>query len=75
VNDFSAYHVILKNLATDKVLWRSDKLSASRKSNVIQVAIPASKLTSQNYVLELFGISATGDAEIVSAYPFRVAKE
>lgn len=70
-NDFSSYTVILKNPATDKVLW-SDKLKADHG---MKIRLPASLLRMQNYVLELSGISATGAVEIIGGYPFRVVTQ
>jgi hypothetical protein len=75
VYDFSAYYVTFKAPLMDKVLWRSEKLTPSGKGKVIQVTIPTSKLTAQNHVLELYGVSASGRAENVSSYPFRILKE
>jgi hypothetical protein len=75
VYDFSAYYVTLKDPSADKVLWHSEKLSAGRKSKVIQVTMPTSKLMAQDYVLELFGVSESGVTEIVGSYRFRVLKE
>ncbi len=71
-NDFSAYQVALKNPATGKILWLSGKLKAVDTNRSVQFGLPANLLHSQNYVLELSGISPSGGAEIVSSYPFRV---
>ncbi|MCI0412329.1 hypothetical protein L0222_05940 [bacterium] len=68
MNEFSAYAVALKNPATDEVLW-NDKLKADKS---IKIRLPAHLLKSQNYVLELSGISSGGVSEIISSYPFRV---
>jgi hypothetical protein len=71
MNDFSAYSVVLKDPVTENVLW-SDNLKAAKS---LQFRLPANLLKPQNYVLELSGISASGVAEIVSSYPFRVSTQ
>lgn len=71
MNDFSAYTVVLKDPATENVLW-SDNLKAAKS---LQFRLPANILKAQNYVLELSGISASGAAEIISSYPFRVSTQ
>jgi hypothetical protein len=70
-NDFSRYTVLLKDPAKDKILW-SDNLKAAKS---LQFRLPANLLKAQNFVLELSGISASGVAEIVSSYPFRVSTQ
>lgn len=70
-NDFSAYTVSLKNPASDQIVW-SDQPKAGKN---IRFRLPANLLKTQNYVLELSGISTSGPPEIVSSYPFRVIEE
>lgn len=71
-NDFPAYQAVLKNPATAQVILRSPKLKASGKQPAVRVNIPAHLLNRQNYVVELSGIPASGDAEIIGSYPFNV---
>jgi len=71
MNDFSSYTVALKNPGTDKTLW-SDKLKADKS---IKIRLPANLLRTQNYVLELSGISAGGVGEIISSYSFKVVAQ
>jgi uncharacterized membrane-anchored protein YhcB (DUF1043 family) len=73
--DFPAYRAALKNRATGQILWRSDKLKTSGKNKVLSVSLRASLLNSQNYVLDLSGISAKGVAENIGSYAFKVAKQ
>jgi len=69
---FPAYRAALKNPGTGQILWRSGKLKASVNTKAVRVSVPARILNTQNYVLELSGISTTGQGETVSSYPFRV---
>jgi hypothetical protein len=69
-SDFPLYEAALKDPGTEKVLWRSGKLKSRNQS--VTVKFPASILNSQNYVVEISGISRGGNAEIISGYPFHV---
>lgn len=72
-DDFSLYETALKDPATDKVLWRSGQVKSMNQS--ITIKLPANLLKSQNYVLEISGISGSGQSEIISGYPFHVAMQ
>lgn len=72
-NEFPAYQAALKSPATGKIIWRSGKIKAGGKK--AQVRLPASLLNQQNYVVELYGMPATGAGEIVSSYPFSVVTQ
>lgn len=71
-DDFPAYQAALRDPATGQIVWRSGKLKTSGQSKTVRVSPRASLFNPQNYVLELSGISATGAADLVSSYPFRV---
>ncbi|HSE36605.1 MAG TPA: hypothetical protein VLG74_04825 [Blastocatellia bacterium] len=71
-NEFRAYQAILTNPATGQIVWRSGKLKIGGKPNVLRFTLSGSLLKSQNYVLELLGISAGGARENLSSYPFKV---
>jgi hypothetical protein len=74
-DDFHAYHVGLKDLATNKTVWHSANLEAasSGAGRTVSVSFPAQLLKQQNYVLELSGVAPDGRAELLSEYPIRVA--
>jgi hypothetical protein len=57
----------------DKTIWRSEKLKV--QNNLVQINVPANLLKPQSYLMELSGISASGAAEIISSYPFRIATQ
>jgi hypothetical protein len=70
LNDFSLYEAILKDPATNGVLWRSDKLKAN-SANKLQIRLPLSLLKTQNYFVDVSGNSG----EIVSSYPFKLVMQ
>jgi hypothetical protein len=76
-DDFANYRVALKNLTTDKVIWRSDILKPKGRGSYRAVAIrfPANVLKQEIYSFELSGLSANGAAEFVGSYVFRVTRE
>ncbi|MCI0614968.1 zf-HC2 domain-containing protein [bacterium] len=68
-DDFPMYQTVLKNSATDEILWQS-KSEQSINGKVV-VTFPAKILKPQDYILELSGITKSGHTEIISGYPFR----
>lgn len=74
-NEFSAYQVRVKNPANGQSIWQSARMKPEGRSDSILVAVPAGILYSQNYIVELFGVSRNGDSEIISSYPFRVVTQ
>jgi hypothetical protein len=72
-DDFPAYQTVLKNSATDEILLKS---KAERSTNhTVVVKFPAKILNSEDYILELSGITQNGRVEIISGYPFHVLIE
>jgi anti-sigma-K factor RskA len=73
-DDFAVYKVVVRDPASDRILWRSQALKATSdgESKAVSFGLPASLLRPQNYVLELSGVSPGGSAEFISSYPFRV---
>ncbi len=69
-DDFPAYEVALRDLAANQVIWRSTTVTA--KATGVSVDVPATGLKEQNYSLELSGVPAAGEAEVIASYPFRV---
>lgn len=74
INEYPVYRAALKDPATDNLIWKSENVKAD-ENNSVQVRIPVSLLRSQNYLMDLSGISANGAAEIVSSYPFRISTQ
>ncbi|HTZ60518.1 MAG TPA: hypothetical protein VMB49_20555 [Acidobacteriaceae bacterium] len=73
-NDFPHYRVTLKNLKSDRPLWRSGNLAPVTKgeSSALTVKVPAKLLTQGIYQVDLTGESANAEAEFVSSYSFRI---
>ena len=69
-DDFDLYETVLKNSATDEILWRSNAEKSANQTVVVK--FPAKILKSQDYILEIFGITKSGNKEIISGYPFRI---
>ena len=75
--DFTFYRADLKAQPGSGVVWKSGRLRAkvSGDGKSITVNLSAALLKSQPYKLEVYGVSPTGAAEIISSYPFRVSKQ
>ena len=72
--DFPRYRATLKDAATERVVWRSMSLRptpATERPTVV-ITLSARVLEPRLYTLELSGVPARGDEELVGSYPFRV---
>lgn len=69
-DDFPAYQAVLKDSATDKILWQSDSEKSLNKTVVVKFS--AKILKSVDYNIEIYGISKNGHKEAISGYPFHV---
>lgn len=69
-DDYVMYKSVLKNSATDEILWQSDPEKSVTKTMVVK--FPAKILKTDDYILELSGITKDGRTEIISGYPFHV---
>ena len=76
-SDFTFYRVELKTQTGNEAVWKSGRLQARARGDdkTIRVSLRAELLKSQTYKLEVYGVSPTGAAEIISSYPFRVIKK
>jgi len=74
--DFTGFQAELKDLATNRVLWRSGKLKEESQgdSRRVRVSVPGGLLKPQNYTLELTAIPSAGARELLSSYAFRVVQ-
>jgi hypothetical protein len=73
-DDFRRYGLTLKDPATDRIIWRSAPLTPStwRGNRVVTARLETTSLKGQLYVFDLSGFPATGQAELLSSYPFRL---
>ncbi|HSE43269.1 MAG TPA: hypothetical protein VLH08_21095 [Acidobacteriota bacterium] len=69
-DDFPMYKAVLKNPATDEILWQSHQEKSVNKTVIVK--FPAKILKSKDYILEVSGIRKSGRVEIISGYPFHV---
>ena len=74
--DFPRYRVALRDPGTNRIIWRSDRIAARSAGNVstVVVSVPASVLKPQHYAIELDGLNAAGDAELVGSYAFQMTR-
>jgi hypothetical protein len=74
--DFTGFQAKLKDLATNRVLWRGGNLKEESQgdSRRVRVSVPAGLLKPQNYSLELTAIPSAGARELLSSYAFRVVR-
>jgi hypothetical protein len=76
-DDFPAYRAILKDAATDRILWRSASLHASgdSRSRSLSIVLPATALEPKVYVVEVMGVTPRGETDVIATYPFRVVRQ
>jgi len=76
-DDFAEYDATLKDAAGVRTLWRSGRVTAEGPANrrVVPIRIPGNLLTPRRHILELRGLPASGAAQIVGSYPFRIVLE
>jgi hypothetical protein len=74
--DFSRYSVTLKEPGTNRIVWRTDRVTApiAGEAPVLSVAAPANLLKSQTYMLELTGFGPTGGGEVIGSYVFQIVR-
>ena len=74
-DDFHEYRSALRDLATNQIVWRSDKLRAryrGKDGSAVTVSFSSVLLKKGNYTLELTGTGPAGAEEFVASYTFRV---
>lgn len=75
-NDYQTFAVALLDQSNHQTLWRSGKLKAGSRGDdrTLKVSFSAGLLKPQGYALQVSGISANGQSEVLSDYPFKVVK-
>jgi hypothetical protein len=73
-DEYSRYTVVLKDAATDRIVWRSGRLRAVSAGDrqMLPVSVPASVLRPGAYTADVAGLPQRGPAESLDRYPFRV---
>lgn len=73
-NDYSNYSVVIQS-ADGKQIFKRDGLQSKGKPRAsLVVTLPASKLSTGDYILTLKGVTQTGDVEDLSKSFFRVSQ-
>lgn len=72
--EFPDYKVIVKDPATNQVVWQSSELEANSMGDgkAIAPGLPANLLKERNYIAEVAGLTNAGRQRIVGDYPFHV---
>lgn len=73
-NDFPRYEVALKDPASNEVAWRSAPLTTTTRgqASIVYVVVPGRMLKPQHYSLDLSGVPASGNREIVGSYVVQI---
>ena len=74
-DDYPSYRAVLRT-ADDEEVWSQDGLSSQRTpaGKAVGLSLPASLLTSGDYLLTLRGVTARGDIEDAGQYVFRAVR-
>ena len=74
--DYPSYTASLVASSGDRELWRADRLIARtiRGRQTIDLRLPATVLSPQDYLIRVSGVPARGASEIVGEYRFSVAR-
>lgn len=75
-DEYITYRAVLRNPSDNRILWRSGKLKSNEVggNKRLKLSFPADLLKSRIYSIEVTGIAADGEAEIISDYSFRVVR-
>ncbi len=73
-DDFPGYRAVLKDPATDRIVWSGADLPAASRNGAkwLPITLGPSWLKPQPYTVEVIGVPARGAAVLVGTYPFRV---
>jgi hypothetical protein len=76
VPDHATYQAVLKDPATNTVIWRSGWMAATGTGDQARLAItlPSDLLHPQHYTFDVSGRAATGTPEVLASYAFEVAR-
>lgn len=73
-NDYRSYKIEIKGLNADKVVFRQSGLKPKLRGSdqTIILSVPMKRLPPDDYTVNLYGLTASGTAESVDDYYFRV---
>jgi anti-sigma factor RsiW len=75
-DDYTAYRAVLRTSSDNRTLWQSGRLKSNKagENKRLKLNFPAALLKSGIYSIEVSGIAADGEREIISDYSFRVVR-
>jgi hypothetical protein len=75
-DDFPQYEVSVRDLMSNQAVWSGEasKSERSGRSTTLSVLLPTASVKSHNYIAEVSGIGASGKAELLNGYVFKIAK-
>jgi hypothetical protein len=75
--DYARFFAALKDVDTDRIVWRSADLTpdSSASDRAVTITLPVTLLRAQRYAVELSGLGAGGANELLASYPIRVVLE
>ena len=75
-DEYTAYHAVLRSPSDNRTLWQSGNLKSNKvgENKRLKLNFPAALLKSGIYSIEVTGIAADGEREIISDYSFRVVR-
>lgn len=75
-DDYTAYRAVLRSPSDNRTLWQSGRLKSNKvgENKRLRLSFPANLLKPGIYSIEISGIAADGEREIISDYSFRVVR-
>jgi hypothetical protein len=75
-DDFPVYEAIVRDPATNQLVWRARALKSGARpeGRTVSISLPRALLKAQHYTVELTGVSADGASTFAGSYAFRVAE-
>ena len=75
--DYARFWAALKDVESDRIVWRSADLTsdAAGPDRAVTITVPVALLRAQRYAVELTALGAAGANELLASYPIRVVLE
>jgi len=73
-SDFRQYQVTLRDPATNRLLWHSERLTpaSSGRTRTLAIAVPVRVLKASYYSFALEGVNEEGGTDTLAGYAFRI---
>ena len=73
-HDYATYRATVRN-SDDELVFQKNLKSQSKSDPRLLISIPARILPPDDYTIEVEGVTASGQAELIVEYPIRLVKE